>query len=361
MMTRYVLPLIAAGLLVFAVYHVSRYYQATPATAPAAEPPRNTFFSHTVAGAGVVEPQTENIAIGSATSGVITKVAVVVGQKVRAGDELFELDDRQLKAELKSREASLHSARNDLERLENQPRKEQVPVAEADVTEAEANVADQRDQLNRSRDLAASRAVSAQELVTREQAFRVAQSRLTRAKASLDLLKAGAWQFDKLVAKAAVEQAEAQVAQTRTELERLVVRALVDGEVLKVNVRPGEFVGAPATQALVVLGNVDQLHVRVDIDEHDIPRFNLGAGAKALLKGRSDQEFTLTFVRVEPYVVPKKSLTGENTERVDTRVLQVIYSIDAQGKRLYVGQQMDVFIDAAPLETSPVAQTARSD
>ena len=46
-------------------------------------------------------------------------------------------------------------------------------------------------------------------------------------------------------------------------------------------------------------------------------------------------------------MIPKKSLTGDNTERVDTRVLQVIYAIDAGDKRLFVGQQVDVFIDAS--------------
>jgi multidrug resistance efflux pump len=149
------------------------------------------------------------------------------------------------------------------------------------------------------------------------------------------------------VAQAAVAQAAAEVQETQTDLDRLVVRSLVDGEVLQVNVRPGEFVGAPPTQALVVLGNVTQLHVRVDVDEYDIPRFIADASARATLKGQPNEFFPLRFVRVEPYVVPKKSLTGDNTERVDTRVLQVIYAIETGGKRLFVGQQLDVFIDAA--------------
>jgi HlyD family secretion protein len=165
--------------------------------------------------------------------------------------------------------------------------------------------------------------------------------------AEYDLLKAGAWEPDKRVAEAKVKEAQAQVAQAQTDLDRLVVRALVDGEVLQVNVRPGEFVGAPPTQALIVLGNVTQLHVRVDIDEYDIPRFVPEAPARATLKGQPDDFFPLHFVRIEPYVVPKKSLTGDNTERVDVRVLQVIYAIDAGDRRLFVGQQLDVFIDAA--------------
>jgi hypothetical protein len=96
----------------------------------------------------------------------------------------------------------------------------------------------------------------------------------------------------------------------------------------------------------VVLGDTDVLHVRVDIDENDIHRFRPGMRAVAKLRGDPTQAYPLRFVRVEPYVIPKKALTGDNTERVDTRVLQVIYAIDAPGAALYVGQQFDAFLAA---------------
>ena len=47
-------------------------------------------------------------------------------------------------------------------------------------------------------------------------------------------------------------------------------------------------------------------------------------------------------------MVPKRSLTGDSTERVDTRVLQVIYRVERDDLPLFVGQQLDVFIDAPP-------------
>jgi multidrug resistance efflux pump len=81
--------------------------------------------------------------------------------------------------------------------------------------------------------------------------------------------------------------------------------------VLQVNVRPGEFVGASPGQSLMVLGNSGNLHVRVDIDEADIPRFRPGEQATAYLRGEGRLEVPLQFVRVEPMVVPKRSLTGE--------------------------------------------------
>ena len=91
---------------------------------------------------------------------------------------------------------------------------------------------------------------------------------------------------------------------------------------------------------------MSQVHVRVDIDEYDIPRFRPGAPAKAYVRGYPRYEYHLRFVRVEPYVIPKKSLTGENTERVDTRVLQIIYAVENPEPPLYIGQQLDVFIEA---------------
>ena len=91
---------------------------------------------------------------------------------------------------------------------------------------------------------------------------------------------------------------------------------------------------------------VGRLHVRVDIDENDIGRFREGVKGVATPRGDPGKGYPLSFVRVEPYVIPKRSLTGGNTERVDTRVLQVIYAIDDPAARPYVGQQLDVSLSA---------------
>ena len=173
--------------------------------------------------------------------------------------------------------------------------------------------------------------------------------RATVAKSESDLkrLKKGTWEEDLLVAEAAVIQARSQLEQTQIELERLTVRALTDGQVLQVNVRPGQFAGLVWKEALIYIGDVKRLHVRVDIDEQDLPLFSTGTKAIATLKGRPGVRFDLTFVKVEPYVIPKKSLTGDNSERVDTRVLQVDLRLpDDRSVPIYVGQQMDVYIEA---------------
>jgi multidrug resistance efflux pump len=355
MFTKFGLPIIAIALIAFAVHHLSQAGTRVPELPPPIQPAESP-FPNTVAGAGIVEPQTENISIGSPLPGVVVEVEVKVGQKVKAGGPLFRLDDRQLKAELAIRQATLADAQAQLERLDAEPRMEELPPAEARVREAKADWENWEQQWARGEKLLTQRVMPEEEFFVRKQSAIQARERYNRAVADYELLKAGAWEYDKRVAQAAVDQAKVEVKQTETELDRLIIRALVNGEVLQVNVRPGEFVGAPPSQALIVLGNVTQLHVRVDIDEYDIPRFVSDAPARATLKGQPNDFFPLTFVRIEPYVVPKKSLTGDNTERVDTRVLQAVYAIDTSGQRLFVGQQLDVFIDASPSAAPITAQ-----
>src|SRR5688500_19101529 len=97
------------------------------------------------------------------------------------------------------------------------------------------------------------------------------------------------------------------------------------------------------------MGEVRRVHVRGDIYENDAWRIRPETPAVATVRGNRDLKTKLSFVRIEPYVIPKRSLTGESTERVDTRVLQILYSFERGAIPVYVGQQMDVFIDAPPL------------
>jgi multidrug resistance efflux pump len=344
--TQFVLPLIALSLLGFAGWYVWRNRVVVHEPPPPTEPARSPFAA-ALAAAGVVEAQTENIAVGSATPGVVTEVFVKVGDSVQTGTPLFRLDERQLQGELAVKRAAVAQSKSELVRLEAEPRQEKIPVLVAQVNEAQAAVARETDALRRNEDTFARKVTTEQELIARREALASAKANLERAQADLSLLKAGSWEYDRDVARAGISKSEAEVAKIETELDRLIVRSLVAGQVLQVNVRPGEYVGAPPGQPLVILGNIERLHVRVDIDEFDIPRFSSEAKASAVPRGSLQERYPLEFVRIEPFVVPKKSLTGDNTERVDTRVLQVIYECDpADRPPLFVGQQMEVFIEA---------------
>jgi multidrug resistance efflux pump len=346
MIRKIVLPLLAVLGVVFAVFTVRAGSKPIPVSQPVAEPVRSPFPTY-VAGSGLIEAASENIAVGTNVAGVVNKVFVKVGDRLKAGDPLFQIDDREVRAQLAVREAALLSAKAELERVLNQPRPEEIPVAEAKVAEAQASLENAKVVLAKWQRVENPNAVSPVELREAKLKVQIADAQVKQAQADLALLKAGAWAPDKDISRARVASAEAQVEAAKTDLERLTVRASVDGTVLQVKTRPGEFAQAgPMQEPLMLLGKTDVLHIRVDVDENEASRIRAGADAIAYVRGNSSIKTLLKFVRIEPYIVPKRSLTGDTTERVDTRVLQVLYSFDPEGLPVYVGQQMDVYINA---------------
>src|SRR5215471_4161435 len=150
---RIVLPLLALGMAGLGFYHVAHESQSAPPTPPPAYPARSP-YENGIAASGVVEARTENIAIGAALPGLVLEVYVPsdrVGTHVKAGQPLFRVDDRHLKAQLKVAEAQLASAQARLVKLERQPRPEELPPSLAKVKAATAKAASLQDQAERAK------------------------------------------------------------------------------------------------------------------------------------------------------------------------------------------------------------------
>jgi multidrug resistance efflux pump len=280
---------------------------------PVEQPPKavgKLANSPRVAGAGVVEPASEVIDIGAALSGLVTDVLVRPGDRVGKGDVLFLVDARAARAQLAQANAAIAEAR-------------------AAITEASTAQKTARQQLALYKSLADPAAVSRAEVIRAEGEDAAAASRLGSARARL-------------------AAAQAAAAAARTEIERLTVRAPIGGEILAVNVHVGEFVatqGGGNSQPFIQMGETNPLHVRVDIDENEISRVALGQPAVISPRGAAELHVNATFVRAEPQVVPKRSLTNSAAERVDVRVLQLIYALPPSDA-FRVGQQIDAFIPA---------------
>jgi multidrug efflux pump subunit AcrA (membrane-fusion protein) len=349
---KWILPVLAVVGVVFGIFMVATTTKPSPKPKMVVEPARAPFASY-VSGAGLIEASTENVKVGSPTGGLVTKVFVRIGDEVRKDQPLWQIDDGPKRAELARYEAALQSAEATLEKLRLGNRPEEIAKQEEQVNQASAQLADAQQQLKLRESAAAedARAVSQDDLNQARNTVKLREAALAYQRRQLQELKAGTWAPEIKVQEAEVASARAQVEQTRADLDRLTVRSPLQGEVLQVKIHTGEY--APASQtddALMMVGSRDVLSLRVDVDEQDAWRVETDQPAAAYPRGRSDVRIPLTFARLEPYVTPKKSLTGSSTERVDTRVLQVVYTFpQPKGLHLYVGQQMDVFIQAPPL------------
>lgn len=317
--SRKVLPIIAIIGLVIAVIYIFAIKPDRSTTEPAQEPPKATGAlanSARVAGVGLVEPASEIIDIGSALSGLVNDLRVRPGDRVEKGQPLFQVDDRAVRAQLAEANAAIAEAR-------------------AAIQEAQAARTTAREQLALYRDLDDPAAVSRSEVIRAEGEESAATSRLATARARL-------------------KAAQARAGSAQTDLGRLTVRAPITGEILAVNIRPGEYVatqGGGGSSPFIQMGETNPLHIRVDIDENEAVRVKMEAPAIVSPRGAADRQVEARFVRAEPLVVPKRQLTNSAAERVDVRVLQIIYELP-QSDLFRVGQQVDAFIPAREAETT---------
>ena len=276
-----------------------------PNPGPVSAPPRSP-YTRTVASTGLIEASRENVKVAAPREGLVTRVFVKVGDAVKAADPLLQIDDREVRARIRLLEAQVASLRS-----------------QAGVDES--LIADLDDQVKRFAQLGRDRVATEDEVKRREFLLATAKARAAAT-------------------AAAIAAAEEAVRQAGTDLEILTVRAPRDGRLLQVNLREGEFAAVKSAEPLMLLGDIDRFQVRAEVDEQDAVLILGDQPAVASLKGHSDLRMTLRFVRIEPYVVPKRSLTGDSLERVDTRVLQVVYAFERPAFPVYVGQQVDVFI-----------------
>ncbi len=331
------LPLLALGSLVYATTSIVKTQPVRELTEPPTAPPRSS-FAHSIAAVGLIEPSSEPISIGSARAGVVDQVFVTVGDQVKKDQPLLKLRTSELEAERDVARATVTQAE-----AQAQVAQSQVSIAEAQVKIASAELANFQRLLDFAESVKDSRVISDEERTQRKMAVLTQQAKHQAAEASV--ASAGS---SVTSAQAAVAAAKAQLQVIQVEIDRSTIKAPLDATVLQVRIRAGEYASSAASPTpWLTLGQTQPLHLRADVDEHEAWRVREGAPAQAQVRGNPSLKADLEFVRFEPLVIPKRSLTGESTERVDTRVLQVIYKIQPNASiRLFPGQQMDVFIEA---------------
>ena len=340
------LALLGLGLT---LYTVRKQATPPPSSPPTGEPTRSP-FGNRVAGSGLVEPVTEIINVGTPVAGVVETVQVHEGDEVKQGQPLFVIDQRMLSSQLRSAQARLEVASRKLAQLKARPRKEDLLTAEAIVEQRQAAVRDAQQRLDRLNQIADPTAISPNERPTREYELANARARLKEAEADLAEVRIGAYPEDLAVVAADVQVAEAEVKSLQTDLERSTVRSPIDATILRVTARPGQFASASTGNGdgLVTLGQLTPLHIRVDVDELDAWRFDPKGRAVAVLRGGRRVEVPIEYVRTVPVVIPKRTLTGDNAERIDTRVLQLVYRFTDADPGVLPGQVLDVYVETGP-------------
>ena len=297
-----------------------------------------------ISGPGIVEPASPETHVAAAVPGTVARIAVVEGAHVEAGAVLVELASEVERAALAAAEAEVDAARAQLDRAVKGSRSEDVAAAIADADTAKARAELSKGVAERLEKAVATGGVTQDELERARRAAEADASAARAADARRQAVLAGSRREDVRLARAQLAAAEARREQAKAQVERLVVRAPIAGEVLAIGHRVGEFV-APSGAPLVVLADTATMTVRMDVDERDVGQVAIGAPVTIRANAYPGVDFTGKVTGLARRMGRKNLLTEAPGERVDTKILEVIITLDAP-KGLFVGQRVICYVAA---------------
>jgi len=345
---------LTAGLIGAYLYGLHAAPQA-PAFNPAANPYAKGIYAE-----GIVESYQnngENINIYPEVPGRIVEIPVHEGQFVRTGTILLRMDDSVQRATAEQQKSQAEAANAMLEELRAEPRKETFEVSKAQLTYASAQLKNAQDELEKQEVSyrLEPKSVSKYTLDDARNAVKVAEANLKVVQKQYELTKAGAWVFDIRNQEKTYQADEKAYLSSSALLAKYTIKAPTDGTILAIQAAVGSYVTPQGTydtytqgsDPVITMGASEEfVSVRCYIDEILIHRLVPGPQMRARMFIRGTNiSVPLEYVRIQPYVSPKIELSDQRLERVDVRVLPVIFRF-AKPKNLavYPGQLVDVYV-----------------
>ena len=258
-------------------------------------------LAKSVVATGKIEPITK-VEIKSKASGIVKKLYVEYGDRVKKGQVLADLDKEEIlarveqaRAQLEASTASLNGTRADLERAKVDAEGPDVPLLKRGF--------------DRAKGMAKEGVVSASALDDAQKNYEMALNKQNVAKAQVQVLQAK------------IGQAQAQVAQDRANLKQLdeqlgytTIESPIDGIVLSRDVEVGDAVssilvlGSSAT-LVMTLGDTSEVYVKGKVDESDIGKVYMAQPARIKVESFKDKTFTGKVTKISPMGVEKDNVT----------------------------------------------------
>jgi HlyD family secretion protein len=277
---------------------------------------------------GVTEPRSRTVQIFGEISGMIRAIHVSAGDHASKGQLLVELNNDLQKASSDLAQAAVDRVQADLERLKNGDRPGERGILKAQLDETNASLRLAEFEWQRVQRMMKQNATSEKEVADARNTLALAQARRDAAMKRLELSEAGSRAEDVAHAQAAVREAQAQLAAARGMVERTYIRSPIDGIVVYRFREPGEAVFTDKPTPILTVGDRSRLHVRVDVDEIDIAHVHVGQAVYATAPAFGDRRFPGRVVHIEPTLGRKNFRTNRPTERIDTKVQEVVVALD---------------------------------
>jgi HlyD family secretion protein len=290
---------------------------------------------------GVVEPKSGQIKIAAPVIGRVSEVMVKINDKVVADEPLLRLDDEDAQARVASAQAQAamrEKARNEKSAGKAASRRD----AEDAVADAEAALLEARSTFDKAVRARRSGSGSDATVTAARTAWTRAQDNLDRERSQLRKVEAqsGTPLPTQLEGQLNVARSDLRVA--IAELEKLTVRAPAAGTILKVDVKSGEVAGPSSPQPLLLLGDLSQLRVRAELDEHNVGKIKVGETVTVRADAFRGQTFAGKVAAIAPLIQPARLNSPGSRNLTDFSINEVLVDLNEPGP-LVAGMNVDVY------------------
>jgi HlyD family secretion protein len=259
-------------------------------------------LARSVVATGKIEPLTK-VEVKSKASGIVKKLLVDAGDRVRTGQILVELDKEQLEANVAESQANLGAARAAVESAEAAYQRNMVDAAGPELPFLKAD-------MERAHQLYHDGLIPQNVMLDAEKNYQMAANKKLSAESNAQMSRADITQ-----AKAKVAQAQAQLERVEEDLRYSTISSPMDGIVLSRDVEVGDAVssilvlGSQATQVMT-LGDTSEVYVRGKVDEAEIGKVYLNQPARIVVESFKDEKFTGKVTRIAPLGQEKDNVTS---------------------------------------------------
>jgi HlyD family secretion protein len=302
-----------------------------------------------VAGPGLIEPDSEDVQVGSELAGKLKEVLAEEGDHVKKGQVLAVLVNDDYRAQVEASRAQVHQAEAAYEKVLNGSRAQERKESFASMQQAETVEANARSDYERRQKLFDAGVISREEMDHAQRDFNVAEAEYEAAKQHFHLIDDRQRDEDIASAKAQLEMAKAQLSGNEAIYAKTFLRAPFDGTILRKHHRTGESItnSSVTPDPVFTMGDVSGLRVRVDVDETDVSRVANGQKVYVTAQAYGTQKFWGQVIRVGGQLGHKNVQTDEPKERTDTKILETLVQLDP-GVHLPVGLRVDAYIQTDP-------------
>jgi multidrug resistance efflux pump len=303
---------------------------------PSAQP------SVVIACPGRLEGRSKAIAVGAAVDGIVESIRVREGQTVSRGEILAKIGCSDLLASLQVAKSEAESLGYGRTRLMRGSREEERQAAAQKTAAARAVLEQASSSSERARLLWDAAAISKAAYDEARRDFEVATAGLREALRHEQLVNAGPLEEEVARADSDLKAGELRIALAADRLSKCVVRAPIDGTVMRAYMREGESFALLAPHPLFSLADATGRRVRAEVDERDIEKVRAGQHVVVISDAYPDRRFAGTVKELASVMGRKSVVTGDPADKSDRDVLEVVAELGADAGMLPLGLRVTV-------------------